>query len=278
METQFVHHKQGKLAYGDWGGDGPLVVCVPGVGELRSSYRFLIPALGKAGYRVVAMDLRGQGESSVNWLNYSVEALAADLVTLIDALEAGPALAIGTSMGGTATLWVGTEHPSKIAGLALISPYVRDFSLSFTQNFTLNVLMNRWWGPNTCANHYRKRLYACPPDDLDQHLKALKENLKQRGRMHAVRALLRSTKELGEPRLAQVLAPALVVTGSADLEFSDPAAEGRFIAELLGGPAQTLCIEGAGHYPHVERPDQLTPALLRFFDQVCREKVPLHAS
>jgi len=276
METQFIQHKHGKIAYSDWGEEGPLVVCVPGVGELRSSYRFLTPALREAGYRVVAMDLRGQGESSVNWLNFTVEAVAADLVALIDALGAGPALVVGDAMGGSAALWVGAEHPSKIAGLALMSAYVRDFSLSFTQKFALNVLMNRWWGPNTWVNDYRKRYPTSPPDDLDQHLFALKGNLKQGGRMHATRALLRASKKLGEPRLAQVLAPALVVTGSADSAFPDPTAEGRFIAELLGGATQALCIEGAGHYPHVEMPDQLTPALLHFFDRVQRGEAPIN--
>jgi len=278
METQFVHHKQGKIAYSDGGGSGPLVVCVPGAGDVRSSYRFLAPALREAGYRVVQMDLRGQGDSSVNWLHFSVEALAADLVALIDALGGGPALVIGAAMGGTAALWVGTEQPSKIVGLVLVSAYVRDLPLSFHQKFALSVLMNRWWGPGSWVKDYRKRYPTSPPADLDQYLSGLKDNLKQPGRLQATRALLRATKELGQPRLAQILAPALVVTGSADSEFPDPAAEGRFIAELLGAPAQTLCIEGAGHHPHVEMPDQLTPAVLRFFNRVQQGKASIHSA
>lgn len=275
METQFVHHKLGKIAYNDGGGQGALVVCVPGVGELRSAYRFLKLPLQEAGFRVVTMDLRGQGESSAHWLNFTVEAVAADLVALIDTLEAGPALVIGASMGGTAALWVAAEHPSKIAGLALLSAFVRDLPVAFSLKFSLNVFMNRWWGPSAWVNHQRKLYPTAPPKDLNQHLQALKDNLRQRGRMHALRALLRSSKQLGEPRLAQVLAPALVVTGAADPVFSDPAGEGRFIARLLGSPTQTLCIEGAGHYPHVEQPDQLVPALLNFFDQVQQGQAPV---
>lgn len=47
--TQYVSTPEGRIAY-DVQGDGPLVVLVPGMGELRTSYRFLVPALVDAGY------------------------------------------------------------------------------------------------------------------------------------------------------------------------------------------------------------------------------------
>ena len=49
------------------------------MGDLRSTYRFLTPKLVAAGYRVVSLDVRGHGESSVRWDDYSVGAVAADL-------------------------------------------------------------------------------------------------------------------------------------------------------------------------------------------------------
>lgn len=54
---------EGRIAY-DVAGAGPLVICAPGMGDLRSVYRFLAPELVHAGYRVATMDLRGRGRGT----------------------------------------------------------------------------------------------------------------------------------------------------------------------------------------------------------------------
>jgi pimeloyl-ACP methyl ester carboxylesterase len=48
--------------------------------------------------------------------------------------------------------------------------------------------------------------------------------------------------------------------GTRDSDFPDPVAEARLVAEATG--AEVLLVEGAGHYPHAEMPDQVTPAVL----------------
>ena len=52
MGTKFFEHQNGEIAY-DEAGRGPLVVCAPGLGDLRAEYRFLAPQLLQAGFRVV---------------------------------------------------------------------------------------------------------------------------------------------------------------------------------------------------------------------------------
>mgnify|MGYP001310988106 FL=1 len=63
MTTSFLAHANGRIAYNETG-TGPLVLCVPSMGDVRGEYRFLAPRLAQAGYRVVTMDVRGHGESS----------------------------------------------------------------------------------------------------------------------------------------------------------------------------------------------------------------------
>ena len=58
-----------RIAY-DLTGAGPLVICLPGLGDLRSVYRFLAPALAEVGFRVATMDLRGHGESDTTYDAY----------------------------------------------------------------------------------------------------------------------------------------------------------------------------------------------------------------
>ena len=74
------------IAY-DSAGSGPLVVGLPGLGDVRQQYRFLAAQLVEAGYRVVTMDIRGQGESSVGWPAYSVAGVGSDILALIQDLH-----------------------------------------------------------------------------------------------------------------------------------------------------------------------------------------------
>ena len=87
MGTQYLEHQNGKIAY-DLCGSGPLVVCVPSMGDLRAEYRFLAPRLAEAGFQAATMDVRGHGESSPTWNDYSVAGIGSDILALIRALGA----------------------------------------------------------------------------------------------------------------------------------------------------------------------------------------------
>ena len=64
--TEYVNVASGRIAY-EVTGHGPLVVLSHGMGDDRSSYRFLAPLIADAGYRVASVDLRGHGKSSTGW-------------------------------------------------------------------------------------------------------------------------------------------------------------------------------------------------------------------
>jgi alpha-beta hydrolase superfamily lysophospholipase len=61
LQTQYFSRLEGRLAYTDYGSSGELVLMLPGMGSLRSEYRYLAPEPHDAGYRAVTMDLRGAG-------------------------------------------------------------------------------------------------------------------------------------------------------------------------------------------------------------------------
>src|ERR1700679_2011490 len=95
--TAYLNRPEGQIAY-DVAGVGPLVVLVPGMGDLRSTYRFLAPALIAAGYRVACTDLRGHGDSDTTFASYGDVDTASDVSALIEELG-GPAVIVGNSMG-----------------------------------------------------------------------------------------------------------------------------------------------------------------------------------
>ena len=108
MATQQLEIADQTLTY-DLAGEGPLVVLAHGIGDSRHSYRFLVPGLVAAGYRVANVDIRGCGDSSVDWDGYSRTDIAGDLVALVRHLG-GPAVIMGQSIsGGAATIAAATS-------------------------------------------------------------------------------------------------------------------------------------------------------------------------
>ncbi len=260
--TSFLEVGDGRVAYEDSGGGGPLVVCVPGMGDVRQQFRFLAPALASAGYRVVTMDLRGMGESSVEWPDYSAAAVGSDVVALIAPLGAGRALVIGNSMAAAAAVWAAAQVPDRISGLVLIGPFVRDIPAPWWSGPVLKVAMLRPWGAASWSMYYKSLYPTSPPADLEQYRRALSSNLKQTGRMEALQQKLAASKSPCEARIPEVKAPVLVLMGSKDPDFDDPAVEARLVADRLHG--RLVMVDGAGHYPHVEMPADAAPAIIDF--------------
>lgn len=271
MMTEYLEVAGGRIAFDDTKTAGPLVVCVPGLGDVRASYRFLVPQLVGAGYRVVTMDLRGHGESSVGWSDYSDTAVAADVLALVGSLNAGPAILAGNSYGGAAVAYAAAIEPSAVAGLVLLDAFVRDIPQGTFQR--LGVWAVARLGASAWMSYYKSLYKTTPPTDLNDYNKALTANLKQPGRYDAVKTMMVASHAAIEPQLANIKAPTLIVVGSQDPDFPDPAGEARLIAEKLTSAAskQVEMIEGAGHYPHAEKPEQVLAVLLPFLQSVRKD-------
>ncbi len=262
MTTEYLERGEGQIAFEDSGGDGPLVVCVPGMGDLRGQYRFLMPQLVAAGYRVIIIDLRGHGESSVGWAEYTPAAVGGDMVALLRDLKAGPATLVGNSMAGASAVWAAAEAPQLVSGLVLIDPFVRDIPATFVQNLAIKLLFIGPWKVSSWLTYYSNLYPSRKPIDLAAYKAKLGANLREPGRFAAFRALMAAPKSDIEARCAQVKTPTLVVMGTKDPDFKDAEAEARWVAARLNGKVQM--VDGAGHYPHAEMPEQVGPAIIEF--------------
>lgn len=260
--TRFLEIGAKSVAYDDTGGDGPLVLCLPGMGDLRSEYRFIAPALRKAGYRVATMDVRGFGETSAAWDDYSAHAVGRDALALIDRLGTAPAVVLGNSFAAGAALWAAYDAPERVRGVVLLGPIVRNLEASAAARLALMIGFAGPWRVWFWTTYWNSLFTTRKPADQAQAKAALTRNLREPGRMAALHAMVSLSKADTAAMLPLSRVAALVVMGTKDPDFPDAKAEAALLAAMLS--ADMLLVEGAGHYPQTEMPDEVAPRLLAF--------------
>lgn len=103
-----------RLHYLDHGGEGRVLLLVPGLTANAHSFDGLVRAgLTDAGH-VLALDMRGRGESDAPASGYAIEDHARDVLGLLDALELERVVLVGHSFGGLLTYWLAANHPERV--------------------------------------------------------------------------------------------------------------------------------------------------------------------
>ncbi len=260
--TRLLKVGANQIAFDDTGGDEALVLCIPGMGDLRSEYRLIRPLLRQAGYRVVTMDVRGFGETSAVWDDYSAHAIGRDALALLDHLGAASAVVLGNSFAAGAALWAAHDAPAQVRGTVLLGPIVRDLKVPFASMLALEVGFAGPWRVWFWTTYWDSLFPTRKPADHAQAKAALTRNLREPGRMAALRTMVNLSKADTAAILPRSRVPALIVMGTKDPDFPDATAEAASLASTLN--AGSLLVEGAGHYPHAELPEAVAPRLLTF--------------
>ncbi|WP_405983322.1 alpha/beta fold hydrolase [Streptomyces sp. NBC_00872] len=267
--TKYLAVDDGTIAY-EVAGSGPLIVLAHGMGDSRAAYRAVIPPLVAAGYRVATVDLRGCGESSVDWPAWSRTAIAGDLLAVIRHLG-GPAVLVGHSISGGAATIAAAQEPSLITAVVELAPFTRkqsirlgDLRVKRFRRGMLRLLGTGAFGSVPLWRSYLDVAYpGVKPADWDERLGRIDSLLREPGRMKALQGMGRSTPADAGAQLGNVRCPVLVVMGTLDPDWADPHAEGSAIVDALpSGLGRLEMIEGAGHYPHDQFPDQVVSLML----------------
>ena len=275
--TEFVDVPGGRIAY-DESGSGPLVVLSHGIGDRRQVYRFLAPKLAHAGYRVANADLRGHGESTMGWTSITRTDVAGDLLALIRHFG-GPAIIVGHSISGGAATIAAAKEPELVSGIVEINPFTK------TQKISPGGLMRirryrrgvtRLAGTQIFRSlrlwmRYLDVAYPTKPADYADYMAALAAKLREPGRMAEFMKTGKSTPADAGAQLPDVRCPALVVMGTLDPDFADPRAEGdAIVAAMPAGLGRVATVEGAGHYPHAQCPDEVAALVIPFLKEHAR--------
>ena len=262
---------EGTIAY-DITGSGPLVVLAHGMGDSRHSYRFIVPELVAAGYRVANVDIRGCGDSSTGWSSYTRTDIAGDLVAVARHLG-GPAVIVGQSISGGAATIAAATAPDVIAGIVEIAPFTRKQSFDLVgiirnkhvRAGTMQLLKVMMSGSLKGWMSYLDIAIPAKPADWAQERARIEAALSQPERMAVLHAMTKTTPADAGEHLAGVRCPVLIIEGSADPDWPNPAAEGeKIVADLPDGLGTVEVIDGAGHYPHAETPAAVVALLVPF--------------
>jgi pimeloyl-ACP methyl ester carboxylesterase len=272
--TTFLDVPGGRIAY-DVTGSGPLVVLSHGIGDRRQANRFLAPKLAQAGYRVASPDLRGHGESSMGWASITRTDVAGDLLALTDHLG-GPAVIVGHSISGGAATIAAATRPEQVSGIVEINPFTKMQKLNmgaFLRNARYRRGMSLLTGTQLLRSlslwmRYLDVAYPTKPADYADYKAALGAKLREPGRMTEFMKTFKSTPADAEAQLHNIKCPALVIIGTLDPDFADPQVEGEaIVAAMPPGLGTVAMIDGAGHYPHAQRPDQMAALVIGFLKE-----------
>jgi pimeloyl-ACP methyl ester carboxylesterase len=263
--------------------NGPLVLLLHGFPEFWWSWRHQLVALGDAGLRVVAPDLRGYGGSDKPPRGYDAYTLSSDVAGMIRALGAPRAHVVGHDWGGLLAWAVATLHPSTVETLTVVgmphplrmrnallrdpaqikaSSYIGFFQLPRAPESRLlrndaayvEQLMRRWGGPSFPDAETAARCRAA------MQIPGVAHSSMEWYRW-AVRSLTRPSG-LRFLRLMQrgVQAPVLQLHGGVD-RCTLPSTAQRSGAYAHGGYRYHE-LDQAGHFPHQETPQVVSELLL----------------
>jgi 2-succinyl-6-hydroxy-2,4-cyclohexadiene-1-carboxylate synthase len=216
----------------------------------------------QAGHRVIVPDLLGHGRSAApaDPARYALEVQSADLATLLDELDVGPADVVGYSMGARLALHLALLHPDRVSSLVLESPSAgiedgseREARRSADERLALTLeqqglatFVEMWQAQPLFASHAR-----LSPEDRER-LQAERMGHDPRGLAASLRGAGQGVMAPLHDRLGAIGCPALVMAGSLDAPGL-----GRARLVAAGLPHATLAIvAGAGHTPHLEQPQE----------------------
>lgn len=269
-------------------GSGPLVLLLHGFPEFWWAWHDQLPLLADAGFRAVAVDMRGYGASDKPPRGYDGFTLAADVTGLIRALGERRATVVGAGAGGLVAwaatalhprmidrlIVLGAAHPLRLrsalvtasgqrsAGAALLRFQLPRYEHVLTRNNAalIGEFMSDWTGPAFRAtpeyDDYvaRCREAMCIPQAAFCAMEAYRWAFRSTVRLHGYRFL----KAMRQP----VVTPTLQLQGTLDTITLPSTAQGS--GRYVLADYEWRLLDGVGHFPHVEVPGLVAGEIVRW--------------
>ena len=251
------------VAWYEWGRGEPLVL-VHGLADDHRAWRKVVPWLALR-HRVVAYDLRGHGQTSLGEAQGTLDQLGADLIALLDALQLDRVDLCGFSLGGTIVMRAAIDHPERVGRLlptATSSRVGRAAAGWYRERVELGDQgVER---VRATLEEDTRQQFENAPEDLAAHWRIRRESTADsRGYLNGCRAMVGLSERALDPELERIQAPTRVI--AAELDRNCPPVAAEIIVDRIPG-AGLVVIPGSGHQVEVEKPAELSAAILEFLD------------
>lgn len=240
-----------QLNYVEAGRGEPPLLLLHGLG---GSHEMWLPLLGRFGdRRVLAGDHRGHGGSSKPPGPYTTGLLAEDWRAALDALGIARADVLGLSLGGAVAMRLAADHPELVRRLVLLDTWAAPDPRFVANMREREALLARGdlaaYAEQSIAQVFTEPYIRAHPAEMDAY-RARVAKAEVGSLAAAVGACV--THDMGRD-LTRIAAPTLVVVGRLDT-LTPPAYAERLAAGIAG--ARLAVVDGAAHFPHVERPEE----------------------
>jgi pimeloyl-ACP methyl ester carboxylesterase len=254
---------------GETAGDGPPVVLLHGLSATRRSVVHGSRHLPRAGYRLIAYDARGHGESDPG-PRYEYADLVADLEGVLDHAELERAVLVGNSMGAATAMAFALEHPERVPALVQITPAYTGYAR------TGEVEADSWDRMASALERGGVDAFveAAEPDGIPQRWREIaREATRQRMERHrhpeavaqALREVPRSTAWKGLSRLRELDLPVLIVGSRDEADKMHPLAVAQEYLSRL--PNAELVVEDKGESPLAWQGARLSGVIREFLER-----------
>jgi 3-oxoadipate enol-lactonase len=247
-----------EMAYDDTG-RGAAVVLLHGFPFDRSMWREQSQFLGET-CRVIAPDLRGQGETPLGGATLTMGEMAEDVAALLDTLNVERAAVGGLSMGGYVAFEFFRRFPRRVRALALADtrPQADTDEARRTREETAQRALKDGMGP--IADSMLPKLLSAATREREpevvERVRSMMLGTSPEGAAAALRgmAVRRDQTDL----LPEIDVPTLIVVGGED-PITPPSDAESMGAKIQG--SRLVRIEGAAHLSNIERPEEFNRAL-----------------
>lgn len=296
LEKRFQTLSNGEtLAYVDVGTGSHTIVLIHGNMSSSLHYLPLIERLDHRKYRLVAIDLRGFGDSSYVHRFDSLRELTNDVVELVSILKLPPFTVVGWSAGGGVAMLMAAHYPDSVKKLFLINSMSYKGMPIFVKDEKMQPIIGKTYPNKEELAHdplqvapavkaladgniafmdyiWKLVIYTVNKPNEEDNLLYLKETMKQRNLVDFDWSLVTfnmgsgsNFQVTGDESITKIEVPVRSVWGAKDKTVWEYMV--RETVGALGKKAELIIYDECGHSPLVDVPDRLAKDLMEFIDK-----------